>query len=115
MNRAQISDFEPTGAGWRWTVKQLRRPVTPIEKWQPGPVLDANRRGTEPQIRASYAIKLWKAIGNTPRPLTKPEWIDAAGLVDKIERHLAGSAIFNLLRGKWVREDNGLYSKEPQP
>lgn len=114
MNRAEIGSYEPTGAVWRWTVAELVRPVTTLEKWHPGPNYAANRRGKQPQIRASYAKKLWRTICKAAQPLKRAEWINASGLDNPTDRRLASSAIVNLVNGKWVRETNGLFSKEPQ-
>ena len=114
MNRAESLSYEPTGAGWLWTVKELVRPVTGYAKWKAGPVLSANRRGPEPQIRAPYTRALWDAICAAKRPMTRSEWINRAALTGD-DRRLACSAIVNLVNGKWVRERNGKFRRIIQP
>lgn len=104
MNRAQAADYEPTGAGLRWTVQELAKPR---KKWVPPRVDKSARRGAQPQVRAPYAQALWKAICEATRPITKSAWIKRAGIPQGYERQLSVQAIKNLVNGHWVKEMAG--------
>lgn len=109
MNLPQSFAHEPTGAGIRWLAAHMGRPKVRSAVPLHIPVFGRPERGTEPKLRAPYAVTLWKIICETKKPLTKATWMDAAGIHGKSERTNGASAIVNLLGGKWVRQKDGYY------
>lgn len=111
MNRAELAHYEPTGAGWSWTVAELRRP---IRLFAGSDCVQIFRRGNAPALRTEHAKRLWQIICDAPEPIEKGDWLNKAKIFGKPQRHAGHSAIFNLLKGDWVQEDGGFYRRTPR-
>lgn len=110
MNFAQTVDYEPTGIGLRWTVDRIMTKRIPPKRYQKS---RARYEAGKPKLRSPESLALWSVIGMAFKPMTKAEWMDAAGIHGHDKRVLGASAISNLRKGHWVTCKQGLYAKRP--
>jgi len=108
MNYAQTVDYEPTGIGLRWTVDRILAKRIPPKRFQKS--RSRFEPGT-PKLRSIESIALWGVICMAFKPMSKAEWLDAAGIHGHDKRLLGASAISNLRKGHWVTCKLGLYAK----
>ena len=112
MNRAELAHYEATGQGWAWTVAELTRTLIPFSEWNGEPSFRVKR--SMPTLRAEYSKRLWATICDAKAPLQKAEWLNQARVFGRTQRILGASTIVNLLKGNWVREDDGFYRRNTQ-
>ena len=100
MNLAQSMTHDSTGCGITFMVGEL---------------MESRRHSLQrgPKLRADYSLRLWQAIVAAPEPLTKREWMRAAGIVKATKRMqtLAANSILNMTKCGWVRCSDGRYSQ----